>query len=191
MSSLAAATDPAWTRRALAHLDELLVDHAHCEKKAAGMAVQLLFRYPRQAALLLPLAALAREELTHFEQVLALLDARGVAFRPLRPSPYAGQLRRCARTREPARLVDILLGGALIEARSCERFRLLAEAVPEPALADFYRGLCAAEARHHRIYVDLAAAVAPDGDVEARLRELAEREAEILAEAPPLARMHT
>ena len=94
MLALAAATDPAWAPRALGRLDELLVDHAHCEKKAAGTAVQLLFRYPQHAALLAPLSKLAREELVHFEQVLALLAERGLAFGRHRPSPYAGQAAR-------------------------------------------------------------------------------------------------
>ena len=107
MLELAAATDPAWAPRALARLDELLVDHAHCEKKAAGTAVQLLFRYPQHAVLLGAALALAREELVHFEQVLALLAERGArASRRQRPSPYAGRLRareRAARARAAAR----------------------------------------------------------------------------------------
>lgn len=190
MLNLAAATRRAWTERALADLDEVLVDHAHCEKKAAGMAVQLLFRYPEHGFLLEPLSRLAREELAHFEEVLRLLERRGVAFRRQKPSPYAGRLRSVVRASEPGHLVDTLLCCALIEARSCERFQLLAEAVTEPELAGFYRGLLAAEARHHRIYLDLAAELAPPDEVRARLGELAVHEASVLSEAPPVARMH-
>lgn len=190
MLSLAAPTDPAWIERALERLDEILVDHAHCEKKAASTALALLFRYPDREALLTPLSRLAREELVHFEQVLALLAARGVRFGHQRPSPYAGRLVAAARSREPERLLDLLLCAALIEARSCERFRLLAEAVPDPSLAAFYRGLLASEARHHGVYVDLARAVAGDEAVRARLDELARHEASLLAEMPRLARMH-
>jgi tRNA-(ms[2]io[6]A)-hydroxylase len=190
MLSLAAPTQPSWTARALAGLDELLVDHAHCEKKAAGMAVSLIFRYAQRFFLLEPLSRLAREELAHFEEVLRLLEVRGIPFRSLRASPYAGRLRRCLRGTEPGRLVDVLLCSALIEARSCERFKLLAEAVADTELAGFYRGLLVAEARHHQIYVELALQAAPAPAVRARLRELAAREAEILASVPPRARMH-
>lgn len=191
MLSLAAPTDPGWTERALARLDEILVDHAHCEKKAASTALALLFRYPDRAALLAPLSRLAREELVHFEQVLALLAERGVRFGHQRPSPYAGRLLAAARPREPERLLDLLLCSALIEARSCERFRLLADAVPDPALAEFYRGLLASEARHHGVYVELAREVADAETVRARLCELARHEAALFEEMPLLARLHT
>jgi tRNA-(ms[2]io[6]A)-hydroxylase len=190
MLSLAAPTPPGWAERVLADLSELLIDHAHCEKKAAGTALRLLFRYPRQAFLQEPLSRLAREELRHFEEVLAQLAQRGLALRPLHPSPYAGRLRREVRDGEPGRLVDTLLCSALIEARSCERFGLLAEAIREPELAAFYRGLFASEARHHGVYVGLAERLAPVPQVRARLAGLAAREAEILAGTPPQPRMH-
>ena len=188
MLSLRSATDEAWLRRALAHLDEILVDHAHCEKKAASTAVSLLFRYADREPLLAPLSRLAREELAHFEEVLAALVARGIRFRHQVPSPYATQLLRAVRPREPERLLDTLLCSALIEARSCERMRLLAGALGDDALAALYRGLLAAEARHHETYVELATAVAPDART--RLRELALHEAAVLASTPPIARLH-
>ena len=125
-------TDAAWAPRVVAELPELLVDHAHCEKKAAGMAVNLIFRYPDHGFLLEPLSRLAREELAHFEEVLRMMASRGIAFRAQKPAPYAGRLRKETRTYEPARLLDTLLCCALIEARSCERFELLAQAAPEP-----------------------------------------------------------
>ena len=190
MLSLVEPTAPDWTGRVLADLPELLVDHAHCEKKAAGMAVNLVFRYPQHGFLLAPLSRLAREELLHFEQLLALLAERGESFRMLRPSPYAGRLRKATRTFEPARLLDTLLCGALIEARSCERFGLLAKAVPDDRLRVFYEGLLASEARHHGVYLELATALAPRAEVTSRLAELAELEARVLAEAPPMPRMH-
>ncbi len=190
MLKLASQTGADWTARALAQLDELLLDHAHCEKKAAGNAVTLLFQYPDRAGFQGPLAALAREELGHFEAVLGWLARRGVAFRRQRSSPYAGRLRQAVAAREPGRLVDTLLCSALIEARSCERLGLLAEALPDAELAGFYRELRSAEARHHGLYVDLACQVAPHGEVQARLVELAAHEAEVLAAAPPLARLH-
>src|SRR5207245_1446024 len=116
-----------------------------------------------------------------FEEVLGHLAARGIAMRHQRPSPYAGDLMRAIRAREPERLVDTLLCSALIEARSCERMRLLADALDDPALVALYRGLLAAEARHHETYVELATAVVPEAQVRARLRELARHEAAVLA----------
>ena len=190
MLRLQSATDGAWLGRALAHLDEILVDHAHCEKKAASTAVSLLFKYPDRQALLAPLSRLAREELAHFEEVLAALAARGIRFRHQLPSPYATGLQRAVRSREPERLLDTLLCSALIEARSCERLGLLAGALDDAALAALYRGLLAAEARHHQTYVELATTVAPLREVHERLFDLAAHEAAVLAAAPPLARLH-
>lgn len=190
MLSLASSTPPEWAQRALASQDELLIDHAHCEKKAAGTALGLVFRYPQHAGLAAPLSRLAREELVHFEQVLERLAARGVCFRPLRPSPYAGRLRAASRSSEPGRLCDALLCSALIEARSCERFGLLADAAQDPSLRDFYAGLLAAEARHHGVYLALAAQLEPEARVRARLAELALHESRVLAETPPQARLH-
>jgi tRNA-(ms[2]io[6]A)-hydroxylase len=190
MLYLASSTPAAWALRVAGSLDERRVDHAHCEKKAAGTALRLLVSYPGKAILQAPLAALAREELAHFEEVLAVLAERGVAMRPLRPAPYAGRLRAGVRRGEPERLVDLLLCCALIEARSCERFGVLAERVPEPRLARLWGGLHEAEARHHRLYVDLAAELLPRAAVRARLAGLAAHEAQVLASAPPLARLH-
>ena len=191
MLNLAAPTDPAWAEGAAGALDEILIDHAHCEKKAAGMAVQLLFRYPQHDFLLEPLSRLAREELAHFEEVLRLMRRRGLAFRRQKPSPYAGRLREVLRTSEPGHLVDTLLCCALIEARSCERFQLLAEAVEDAELASFYRGLLAAEARHHRVYVELASRLEPEDEVRTRLLELAAHEAAVVARGSDEPRMHS
>jgi tRNA-(ms[2]io[6]A)-hydroxylase len=190
MLHLASTTDTAWLARALAHLDEILVDHAHCEKKAASTALSLLFRYPEQVELLTPLARLAREELAHFEEVLDRLRARGLGLRRQRPSPYASELMAGVRAAEPGRLVDTLLCMALIEARSCERLQLLAGAVQDGELAAFFQGLVAGEARHHRAYVDLAERVAPAAEVSRRLDELARHEASVLASIPALPRLH-
>jgi len=189
MLRLAAPTDPRWVARALAGLDEVLLDHAHCEKKAASTALALCFRYPDRRGLAETLSPLAREELVHFERMLGVLAARGIPFGRQIPSPYAGALMQAVSRDEPARLCDSLLAMALIEARSCERMGLLAAAV-DPPLAAVYRGLLAAEARHHRAYVDLAAALAGRALVEARLPALAAREAAVLAGSPPMARLH-
>ena len=161
MLHLASSTDPRWAAQAREHLELVLLDHAHCEKKAASTAISLIFRYPERASLMVPLARLAREELAHFEEVIAALRARGLEYRRLAPSPYAARLMTAVRAHEPARLLDTLLCCALIEARSCERMRLLAEALDDPALVKLYRGLLACEARHFDAYLDLA--FAPGG----------------------------
>lgn len=190
MLNLAADSSKEWLERALADMDEVLLDHAHCEKKAASTAVGLLFRYPQHEALLVPLSRLAREELAHFEEVLGHLEKRGVTFRRQHPSPYAGQLMEFARRDEPDRLLDTLLLCSLIEARSCERMQLLADNLEDPELAELYRGLLASEARHHTSYVSLAEEFFPRDVVMARLKEAAAHEATVIAAAPPLPRMH-
>lgn len=191
MLNLAAATDPGWVDRALASLDELLLDHAHCERKAAGLAVRLMFRYPDLGYLHEPLSRLAREELAHYEEVLRVIDARGGAIRRQKPSSYAGRLTKAVRSHEPERLIDTLLVAAIIEARSCERFKLLAAAVDDPSLAQFYGGLLACEARHHNIYFDLAVRAGGEPAARDRLRELAALEAEILSSPAAGVRMHS
>lgn len=190
MLNLAKPTDSGWIARALVDLDEVLVDHAHCEKKAASTAVSLIFRYPERRPLLEPLSQLAREELEHFELMLSHLDRLGIAFYRQLPSPYAGELMKAISPNEPDRAVDTLLCLALIEARSCERMRLLADALEEPELKALYTGLLASEARHHQTYVDLAQAIEPEADVRGRLRALAEHEAAVLDASPEMPRMH-
>jgi tRNA-(ms[2]io[6]A)-hydroxylase len=187
---LASDTSAAWLSRARANLDEVLLDHAHCEKKAAGAAVKLLFSYPHHRFLQEPLAELAEEELDHFRQVLARLDARGIRYETIRPGPYGMALHALTRREEPDRLVDILLISALIEARSCERFRLLAEGLDDPELAAFYRSLLACEARHHGLYVELAGRLVAPTVADERLAELAALEAEIVARPFERVRMH-
>ncbi len=190
MLHLASTTDSDWVRLALAHLPTILLDHAHCEKKAASTAINLLFRYQPISELMRPLSELAREELGHFELLLGVLEMRGIPFGPLSPSPYAADLYRAVRDEEPERLLDTLLVCALIEARSCERMKLLAEALDDLELAALYRSLLASEARHHATYMDLACLRWPRPIVERRLAELAAHEATVLEEAPRIARLH-
>jgi tRNA 2-(methylsulfanyl)-N6-isopentenyladenosine37 hydroxylase len=180
-SILLAATPAAWVDAAVAGWRELLVDHANCEKKAASTAVALIFAYPEDTQLGLALSRLAREELRHFEQVQSAMTDLGVAFIRQKPGRYAAGLRRDLRTSEPGRKLDLLLSGALIEARSCERFKLLAGRLPEP-LGRFYGRLAESEARHFELYVGLATQRHPQ-EWEPRLRVLARTEAE-LATAP-------
>jgi tRNA 2-(methylsulfanyl)-N6-isopentenyladenosine37 hydroxylase len=157
---LLVATPAAWLAAAVVRWRELIVDHANCEKKAASTALALMFAYPEDRELTLVLSRLAREELRHFEQVIALMTTLGVGFVRQQPGRYAQQLRAALHTAEPARKLDLLLMGALIEARSAERFRLLAPLVPQP-LAPLYSRLAGSEARHFLQYLQLARAAAP------------------------------
>ncbi|MEZ4471820.1 MAG: tRNA-(ms[2]io[6]A)-hydroxylase [bacterium] len=190
MLHLERRTPADWGARAVEVIDEILLDHAHLEKKAASTALTIIFRYPDQRALLMPLSALAREELEHFERVLVELEARGLAYGRQRPSTYPGRLLAAVRAGEPERLVDTLLCCALIEARSCERMQLLAEALPHGRLQALYADLLASEARHHRLYLDLAAEVIPRDAVRTRLQALARHEAEVVDDRLLDARMH-
>lgn len=190
MLRLVTQTDPAWVHRMESHLPELLLDHAHCEKKAASTAVSLIFRYPDFTEMLRPLSEIAREELEHFEMMLDLLAARGEVFRKLSPSPYAGKLLSRLRTDETERLIDTLLCCALIEARSCERMTLLSRHLQSETLRQFYGKLLESEARHFSVYVNLALRLAPKKKVSSRLDELANWEAEVISCAPSVPRMH-
>lgn len=197
MLNLAAPSRPDWLPAALGELDAVLLDHAHCEKKAASAALNFIFRYPEHAEILQPLSALAREELRHFEQMLAVLADRGVSFARQRPSTYGGRLMKAARPQEPERMLDLMLLASLIEARSCERMKLLHEAflpdgpAPDPALARLYGGLLACEARHHHIYVDICNTNFGREATAARLQELAAHEADVMAQPDPFVRMHS
>lgn len=148
-------TPERWIENALANQDIMLIDHAHCEKKAASTALSLMYRYVDNTVLLNKMSRLAREELRHFEQVLAIMKKRGVTYDHLTPARYAAGLRKEVRAEDPGRLVDVLIVGAIIEARSCERFAALAPHL-DGKLADFYSGLLKSEARHYQDYIALA-----------------------------------
>ena len=191
MLSLQSATTARWLAQVDARLDDVLVDHAHCEKKAAGVAMNLLFAYVDHPPLARALPEIVVEELEHFRLVLDLLDRRGVPFRRLAPSSYGRRLHERIRREEPDRAVDRLLVAGLIEARSCERFAVLADHVADAELRDFYRGLFESEARHHATYVRLACDFAPEEAVRDRLHWLAAEEAAIIDLGDPVARMHS
>jgi len=192
MLSLRFDTGQDWVAKALANLDEILVEQAHLEKKAAAAALNLLFRYPHVLEIQAPLAELAREELSHFTRVLDLLAERGIAFGRVRPSPYAEGLLAAVSAQEPERMLDSMLCCAIIEARSCERMKLLGDAVRarDARLAEFYRELVRCEAGHHALYLELSEKRYPRSRVRARLDELLAHEAEILAREHPLPRLH-
>ncbi len=180
-----------WLAQVRRHLDEILIDHAHCEKKAAGTAMNLLFAYVENQDLCREMTLIVQEELDHFHQVLDILERRGIRWRRLKPSNYGRQLNDLVRKHEPQRAVDRLLVAGLIEARSCERFDLLRQHVQDRELARFYDSLFESEARHHSTYVRLARQFDDPGHVEQRLAELSEAEAQIIAAGDPLPRMHS
>ena len=189
MSILRAPTPQAWVATAVERWRELLVDHANCEKKAASTALALMFAYPEDHSLAMALSRLAREELRHFEQVQRMMLTLGVDFERQQPGRYASGLRTILSTSEPGRKLDLLLAGALIEARSSERFRLLSSRLQQP-LGDFYGQLERSEARHFELYVNLARAAAPERWQE-RLSTLAEREAQRATEPDPVFGFHS
>lgn len=191
MLNLQSDTTQRWLQQVDAGLDEILIDHAHCEKKAAGTAMNLIFAYVDHENLCREMIEIVNEELDHFRQVLDLLASRGVAFRRLKPSSYGRRLNDLVRKLEPQRAIDRLLVAGLIEARSCERFDLLRRHVPDTQLAEFYESLFESEARHHSTYVRLAKTFGSEQVITERLHELAAAEAEIIAEGDPLPRMHS
>jgi tRNA 2-(methylsulfanyl)-N6-isopentenyladenosine37 hydroxylase len=191
MLSLQSASGARWLAQVDAHLDDILIDHAHCEKKAAGVAMNLLFSYVDHVPLARAMTEIVNEELAHFQLVLDLLERRGIPFRKLSPSSYGQRLHAIVRKEEPARAIDRLLVAGLIEARSCERFAVLRDHVADAELREFYGSLFESEARHHATYVRLACDVAPEETVRERLHWLAAEEAAIIAQGDPVARMHS
>ncbi|HEU5399690.1 MAG TPA: tRNA-(ms[2]io[6]A)-hydroxylase [Gammaproteobacteria bacterium] len=187
---LACATPKAWVKAALVQQEVLLTDHANCEKKAAATAFNLMFRYgERLPEMQEALSKLAREELRHFEQVNRIMRRRGVPYLPLGPARYAEGLRKHLRKKEPERMTDLLVIGAFIEARSCERFEVLVPVLEED-LAGFYAGLHAAEARHFRLYLGMARKYGT-GDVDERVEAIAAAEAELIRSEDKVFRFHS
>ncbi len=191
MLSLKTTSSQRWLDQAAANVPELLIDHAHCEKKAAGTAMNLLFAYVENADLCRAMTEIVQEELAHFHMVLDILAARSIPFRKLSPSSYGRKLNDLVSKQEPRRAIDRLLVAGLIEARSCERFGLLRDQLPDKELADFFGGLFESEARHHSTYVRLAKSFASEDEIRVRLEELADAEAAIIAEGDVVPRMHS
>ena len=169
----------------------MLIDHAHCEKKAAGTALNLMFAYVENLDLCREMTEIVNEELEHFHMGVEVLQSRGTPLRRLTPSTYGRKLNDLVRKSEPERAGDRLLVAGIIEARSCERFQKLADHVDDRALTEFYHGLFESEARHHTTYTRLARHFAPDDTVNRRRDELAEAAAVILAESDDPPRLHS
>ena len=182
-------TPAAWIEQALKHPEELLIDHANCEKKAAGTALTLMFRYAEKEELQQKMSRLAREELRHFEQVTAIMKKRGIKYRQLSASEYAKRLHQHVRAQEPGKLIDTLIIGAFIEARSCERFyRLLPYLDAE--LEKFYRSLLKSEARHYQDYLKLAQQYSKE-PIDARVAFFAEQERAAIFTEDTVFRFHS
>ena len=194
MFPLAEPTRSDWVQEVMEDLPALLIDHAHCEKKAASTAIGLIFRYPEYPQLMAPLSMLAREELLHFERVLSLLKSRNISFGRQLPAAYAGKLVKNIRREEPGKMLDTLICCALIEARSHERMGLLVDAFEErndTELAKLYRSLLASEERHKNDYLQMAQDLFAAEDFVERLEFLSTRESEILKPSNEAPRMHS
>ncbi len=191
MLCLQTPTNSEWVEVASRHVEEILVDHAHCEKKAAANAMSMINRYPEKDALVREMIALILEETEHLKFVFEELQRRGVSLTRDRGDSYAQQLTQHIRKNEPARLLDMLLVDALIEARSCERFSLLSKCEEiAPDLRELYHSLLASEAGHYRTFTDIARLYYPAEEVKSRLNELAAIEADIVRNLPNEPAMH-
>ena len=187
---LCLATPPVWAEQAVAALPVLLNDHANCEKKAAATALGLVFRYARHSEVVVRMSRVAREELRHFEQVLAFMMRRGIPLYSVSASRYAASLRRLVRGDEPGRLVDLLVCGAYIEARSAERFGLLIPLL-DAELARFYERLHVSETRHYRNYLELARGFCSTSELEERVRLFSGHERRLVTETDVEIRFHS
>ncbi len=187
---LRAPTPRAWVEAAAKDLPTLLVDHSNCEKKAASTALALIFAYPEDRAFNVALSRLAREELKHFEQVERLMKRLDVPHKRMPPGRYASELRKQVRSHEPKRKLDLMIVHALIEARSCERFRLLAKKLPVE-VRDLYEQLERSEARHFEIYLEFAEREFEAEEIAERLEIIATREAELATSPDSELRFHS
>ncbi|MEE4244279.1 MAG: tRNA-(ms[2]io[6]A)-hydroxylase [Kangiellaceae bacterium] len=189
---LKCSTPQAWLDQALDNMDILLIDHARCEKKAASTALSLMFKFPERASLLHKLSRLAREELRHFEQVFELMRERNISYQHLSASRYAAKLREPVRLGDESALTDVLIIGAYIEARSCERFAAIAPVIEpsDPILAKYYRFLLKSESRHFLDYIALAREYAKD-PIDERIEFFGQLEADLITATDDVFRFHS
>lgn len=187
-------TPRAWTETVRAQLDCFLIDHAACERKASATGMAFVVRYPDRPQILRPLIEFAREELEHFEAVYRIIESRGLRLGPDEKDPYVTQLHSGMRDGRDDKLVDRLLVAAVVEARGCERFRMLGEALSEEGgddpLGEFYLRIAQSEARHHGLFIRLAKTVADTAEVERRLESWLEKEANIISHLPLRPALH-
>ena len=184
------ATPPEWVEGILADFDTFLADHANCERKASALAMSLVVKYPERSEIIPALISVAREELEHFDQVYALMRRRGVALIKDEADPYVNALVEHMRHGRRMRLLDRLLVSSVIESRGAERFRIVADALPDADLAAFYTTLWKAETKHGHQFVDMALRCHPAEEVYPRLEELMAVEAEVVTRLPWRASLH-
>jgi tRNA-(ms[2]io[6]A)-hydroxylase len=180
MVALRAASAPAWLSSVLRDFDAFLLDHAAAERKASAVALSLITHYPDRRELVATMMDLAREELEHFYQVYLRIEERGLTLGPDGKDPYVGAMRAEIRSGRDAYFLDRLLVSGIVEARGCERFGMVAEALADPALQGFYREIAASEARHDALFLDLASVYFPQPSIDSRLDALLDAEAKIL-----------
>jgi tRNA-(ms[2]io[6]A)-hydroxylase len=190
MLALRTQTPASWLDAVLSDFDAFLIDHAACERKASATGMAFVVRYPDRGLLLDPLIAFAREELEHFHRVFRILEQRGLRLGADDKDDYVRGLRAVCRTRGEEHLLDRLLTAGIVEARGCERFSLVAHALPDGELKDFYLDITRSESRHHALFVDLARRMFGDEIVRPRLDRLLDEEAEIVARLPCRAAVH-
>jgi len=188
---LTSLSSESWIKLALSNPIEILIDHAHCERKAAGVAIQLMFRYPSEPNLAEVLSPIAREELEHFEKIIYFLKAKGIELRSLKPPPYGSELAKNVRKKEPDRMLDSFLVAGIIEARSHERLSILALNASDNETRKLYQSLLESEARHFGIYWKLAQSKFEKEETYERLAQLAMKEEEILSQTFILPRIHS
>ena len=179
---LPCATPDLWLENALNNQAIMLVDHANCEKKAASTALNLIYRYTDNFELFNKMSRLVREEMRHFEQVIKIMKRRDIPYQHISASRYAAGLREVVRKDDPGRLVDVLIVGAFIEARSCERFAKIAPHL-DNELKEFYQSLLKSEARHYQDYLALATKAAGNESIDQRIAVISQCEQELI-EAP-------
>lgn len=189
-AKLASTTDPDWVNVILKNFDAFLIDHASCERKAMAYAMSVIVKYPDRPEIIPDLLQIAQDELDHFRDVLALMDKRGLQMTPDEPDPYVNKLIKLCRHGRDERLLDRLLIASVIETRGAERFRLIAEALEDVELKEFYRDLWATEARHGDVFKKMALHYFDEDEIERRSEEIILAEAEIVADLEWRASLH-
>ena len=187
---LSGETPSVWFSTATLNISCLLIDHANCEKKAASAALGLMYKYIEHETMLQKLSRIAREELRHFEMVLSLMSSQGVEYEFVSASGYANSLRQSVRTHEPSRLIDLLVCGAIVEARSCERFYGLSKVLPAE-ISELYTKLLQSEARHFEDYLEMASDFSSNQELDDRVGLFLECEYELIMTADPNFRFHS
>jgi len=183
-------TPDEWTQTVIENMDDFLIDHAAAEKKASGMAISMLSHYPDRTKLVAAMIDLSIEEMTHFREVVKIMTERGLQLGSDEKDPYINQFRKIMRKGSDVYFLDRLLTAGIIEARGCERFGLVGEALPAGKLQEFYRLITKSEAKHNTLFIDLAAEYFPQGTIDQRMDELLDIEAKIVTSLPIRAALH-